>query len=55
MGVAGFQGYALLEYEVRKEAQAAIDQLNGAELLTQPVSVQWAFSQGAKGGRKGPR
>ena len=41
-----FQGYALIEYEKKQEAQSAISQLNGAELLTQIVSVDWAFSSG---------
>eukprot|EP00250_Pteridium_aquilinum_P015748 c22741_g1_i1 orf=191-817(+) len=40
------KGYALIEYEKKQEAQAAINQMNGANLLTQTVMVDWAFSSG---------
>lgn len=40
------QGYALIEYGTKQEAQAAIDDLDGKELLTQAISVTWAFSSG---------
>jgi len=40
------QGYALIEYENFNEAQAAIASLDGTELLTQIIHVDWAFSNG---------
>lgn len=40
------KGYALIEFGSKGEAQAAIDALNGKELLTQPIQVAWAFTSG---------
>ncbi|PRW61188.1 RNA-binding 8A [Chlorella sorokiniana] len=40
------KGYALVEYGSKQEAQAAIDEMDGKELLTQIVRVTWAFSSG---------
>ncbi|MCI32959.1 RNA-binding protein 8A-like, partial [Trifolium medium] len=39
-------GYALIEYERSEEARNAIENLNGSELLTQTIYVDWAFSSG---------
>ncbi|KAE9463264.1 hypothetical protein C3L33_04825, partial [Rhododendron williamsianum] len=40
------KGYALIEYEKRDEAQKAISEMDGTELLTQNITVDWAFSRG---------
>ncbi|KAL3529936.1 hypothetical protein ACH5RR_009258 [Cinchona calisaya] len=41
------KGYALVEYEHLEEAQKAINEMDGAELLTNTVHVDWAFSKGS--------
>ncbi|CAL5386882.1 unnamed protein product [Camellia sinensis] len=39
-------GYALIEYGNFEESQKAINEMDGTELLTQTINVDWAFSKG---------
>lgn len=41
--VGRVQGYALVEYETRKEADAAIREASGSELLERPLECDFAF------------
>lgn len=48
MSTQGFvKGYALVEYKEKREAQAAIDAMNGKALLEKALHVDWAFKKGA--------
>lgn len=42
-----FQGYCLVEFEKREEAELAIAEMDGSQLLEQDISVSWAFVRGA--------
>ncbi|KAG2198617.1 uncharacterized protein EV154DRAFT_502935 [Mucor mucedo] len=40
------KGYALIEYEARKEAEQAIEQANDTQYLGQTIKVDYAFVKG---------
>ncbi|XP_015690523.2 RNA-binding protein Y14B isoform X2 [Oryza brachyantha] len=40
------KGYAFIEYESCEEAEIAIRAMNGSQLLTKTIYVDWAFSRG---------
>jgi len=45
------KGYALVEYETYREANIAIQKLNGSQLLGQRIEVGWAFTKPKPPGR----
>ncbi|RAL54838.1 unnamed protein product [Cuscuta campestris] len=52
------KGYALVEFENFEEAKKAISELDGTEILTQIIHVDWAFSRGSfkrRNSRRSPR
>ncbi|KAG1056703.1 hypothetical protein G6F46_005002 [Rhizopus delemar] len=40
------KGYAFIEYESRKEAEAAVEQANGTRYLGETIKVDYAFVKG---------
>ncbi|KAH3765430.1 RNA-binding protein 8A family protein [Pelomyxa schiedti] len=46
------KGYALVEYESKKEAESAIRVMNGTMFMGQPLYVDWAFQAGASTTRR---
>mmetsp|Transcript_49910 Transcript_49910/g.78981 ORF Transcript_49910/g.78981 Transcript_49910/m.78981 type:complete len:146 (-) Transcript_49910:25-462(-) len=49
------KGYSFIEYESKKEAEAAIKGMNGQTLLDSRLSVSWAFSKGPSRGKAARR
>lgn len=41
-----YQGYAFIEYEARKEAEAAITEANDTKYLGENIKVDYAFVKG---------
>jgi RNA recognition motif-containing protein len=49
------QGYALVEYEEREDAEEAIKEMDGEKLLGVEITCNWAFVQAPSGGGAGSR
>lgn len=47
------KGYALIEFATQKEAQGALDTMNGEQIMGQEIAVDWAFQQGPSRGGGG--
>lgn len=47
------QGYALMEYKAREEAETAIEELDGSTFLDKEIRVTWAFVKPPRGTRRG--
>jgi len=45
------KGYALVEYETKEEADAAIANMNGSTFMEHVLEVNWAFSRGPTGSK----
>ena len=51
--LAVMQGYALLEFKAREEAETAIADLDGSKFLGRELGVTWAFVKAPQsGGRR---
>lgn len=46
------KGYAFIEYETKKEAEAAIKAMDRQVLLDQKLAVQWAFNKPSRDRRR---
>ncbi|PRP79970.1 RNA-binding protein 8A [Planoprotostelium fungivorum] len=46
------KGYALIEYEKKEQAEKAIKELNGTELMETTIHVDWAFHGKTEGGSR---